>query len=290
VWRHSHGYQYHPDLGAAGAVIADLDIDKLTADQEWEVYDAWLKYGVLVFKRTVSTHEHQMKLSRVFGETVVHPLEHLRIPEEPMLIRIAANDGKTVEPDDPSGDELIGQIPWHADLIYTDVPARGAMLRAITIPVEGGDTGFIDTARLYATLPTEIKAKIQGVRIVHSYEQAYFLQNMSSGRSTRFPDVAHPLVYVHPENGLPVLNISPNSANRLIGLPQEEGKELLDYLIKHATREEETYRHVWETGDVVVFDNWRTIHRAYGHLKKHPRVMFRTTLKSEMRTGEYLAA
>jgi taurine dioxygenase len=279
-----------PTSAPLGAVITDLDVDNLTAEQQRELYDAWLQYGVLVFKRTVSTHDHQMKLSRVFGETVLHPVEYMRIPEEPMLIKLAANEGKTVAPNDPTGDDVIGQIPWHVDLMYTDLPTRGALLRSIIIPIEGGDTGFIDTARLYATLPKEIKARIQGVRIVHSYNKAHLAQNMVKGSSTLFPDVIHPLVYVHPDNGLPVLNISPTSAKRLIGLPESEGKELLDYLIEHATRDEEVYRHVWELGDVVLWDNWRTMHRAYGHLKKHPRVMYRTTLKSEMRTGEYLAA
>lgn len=279
-----------PTSAPLGAVITDLDLDKLSAEEERELYAAWLQYGVLVFKRTVSSLEDQMKLSRVFGETVIHPIEYMRIPEEPMLIKLAANEGKPVAADDPTGDDIIGQIPWHVDLMYTDLPTRGSLLRAITIPETGGDTGFIDTARLYATLPTEIKTRIQGVRIVHSYHKAHQAQNMVKGSSTLFPDVIHPLVYVHPDAGLPVLNISPTSAKALLGLPEAEGKELLDYLIKHATREEEAYRHVWEQGDVVLWDNWRTMHRAYGHLKRHPRVMYRTTLKSEMRTGQYLAA
>ena len=207
-----------------------------------------------------------------------------------MLITLAANEGKTVPEDDPSANDVIGIIPWHADLMYTDLPTRGSVLRAIVIPEEGGDTGFMDTARLYATLPVEIKTRIQGLRILHSYNQAHLAQNMVKGSSTLFPDVIHPLVYVHPEAGLPVLNISPTSAKALIGLPDDEAKELLDYLIKHSTREEEAYRHVWEVGDVVVWDNWRTIHRAYGHKKKYPRVMYRTTLRSDMRTGQYLAA
>ena len=279
-----------PTSAPLAAVVTDLDLDHLTADQEREIYDAWLRYGVLVFKRTVHSLEHQMKLSRVFGETVIHPVEYMRIPEEPMLIKLAANGGESVADDDPTGDDLIGVIPWHADLMYTEVPTRGSLLRAMIIPETGGDTGFIDTARLYSTLPTEMKTKVQGLRIVHSYNKAHLAQNMVKGSSTLFPDVIHPLVYVHPEAGLPVLNISPTSAKALLGLPEDEAKVLLDHLIQHATREEEVYRHVWELGDVVLWDNWRTMHNAYGHLKRHPRVMHRTTLKSEMRTGQYLAA
>lgn len=273
-----------------GAVITDLDLDTISSTDQAELYQAWLQYGVLVFKRSVQSADHQMKLSRMLGETVIHPVEYMRQKDEPMLITLAANEGKTVPEDDPSANDVIGIIPWHADLMYTDLPTRGSVLRAIVIPEEGGDTGFMDTARLYATLPVEIKTRIQGLRILHSYNQAHLAQNMVKGSSTLFPDVIHPLVYVHPEAGLPVLNISPTSAKALIGLPDDEAKELLDYLIKHSTREEEAYRHVWEVGDVVVWDNWRTIHRAYGHKKKYPRVMYRTTLRSDMRTGQYLAA
>ncbi len=279
-----------PTSAPLGAVVTDLDIDNLTDAQKQALYDAWLQYGVLVFKRSVSSLDHQMKLSRVFGETVIHPIEYMRIPEEPMLIKLAANGGEAVAADDPTADDLIGVIPWHADLMYTDLPTRGSLLRAITIPAEGGDTGFIDTARLYRTLPKAIKEKIQGLRILHSYNKAHLAQNMVKGSATLFPDVIHPLVYVHPDNGLPVLNISPTSAKAIIGLPEDEAKELLDFLVQHSTREEEAYRHVWELGDVVLWDNWRTMHRAYGHLKRHARVMYRTTLKSEMRTGQYLAA
>src|SRR6188472_2596035 len=99
-----------PTSAPLGAVITDLDVDNLTPEQEKELYDAWLQYGVLVFKRSVSSLEHQMKLSRVFGETVIHPIEYMRIPEEPMLIKLAANGGEPVAEDDPTGDDLIGVI------------------------------------------------------------------------------------------------------------------------------------------------------------------------------------
>jgi taurine dioxygenase len=278
-----------PTSAPLGAFVTGLDIDRLTQAEAGSLVEAFLDYGVLVFRGHTFDAPQMLKLSQVFGETKLHPIESIRHPDVPMLIVLAGNDGEAVREDDPDADQRIGVIPWHADLMYTDTPNRGALLRAVKIPETEGQTGFIDTARLYRQLPVEVRQRIQGLRIIHSYAQAYAEQNMVRNAAGIFPDVIHPLVYVHPVNNLPVLNISPSSAKEILGLPAEEAKELLDYLIRHASREEEAYIHHWQADDVVLWDNWRTIHRAYGHLKRHPRLMHRTTLKAVLNTGEWVA-
>jgi taurine dioxygenase len=277
-----------PTSAPLGAFVRGARVEALSRAEACDLYQAFLSFGVLVFKGMELDVERQLTLSRLFGKTALHPIEHLRHKDEPMLIVLAANGGKPVAPDDPEADKVIGTIPWHTDLMYTDLPTRGAMLRAITIPEKEGNTGWIDTARLYRYLPDQVKTRIQGLRIVHSYELAHNAQSMVGGSPNLFPDVIHPLVYVHPENGLPVLNISPSSAKAIIGLPADEAEELRAWLIAYACNEDEAYVHKWEEGDVVLWDNWRTMHRAYGHLKRYPRMMHRTTLKSEMRLGQWV--
>lgn len=278
-----------PTGAAVGAIVTGLDMEAITPAETAALRQAFLDFGVLVFKGAHVETQGQLALSEIFGELDVHPIESIRHKDDPRLIELAANGGKPVAADDPDADKIVGKIPWHADLMYTDTPNRGGILRALVVPAEGGFTGWIDTSRLYATLPRDVKERIQGLRIVHSYARAYGVQSMVGTDTDLFPEVSHPLVYVHPENDRAVLNISPSSSVRIEGLPEEEARELLDWLCAFATREEEAYVHQWQEGDMVLWDNWRTIHSALGHKKRYPRVVQRTTLKSNLRTGRYLS-
>lgn len=271
-----------------GAYVTGLDVDNLSPVDKDELYAAWLKYGVLVFKGCVASAEQHIRLTEVFGETELHPVEHLRLPGEPRIIELAANGGQPVAADDPTADQLVGVIPWHSDLSYMEVPTRGALLRALVIPEKGGYTGWIDTIGLYKRLPIDVRTRLQGLRITHSYRTAHMAQSMVKGSADLFPDSSLPLVSVHPESDEPVLNISPSSAKEITGLPADEARELLEYLKEFSCREEHAYIHHWEPGDVVLWDNWRTLHSALGHLKRYPRKMQRTTLRSTMKLGQWL--
>lgn len=277
-----------PSGAPLGAFVTGLDLVTVSQAEADALYRAFLDYGVLVFRGQAFDVAEMLLLSELFGETGLHPIEAIRHKEVPKLIVLAANNGEPVSDDDPTADDRIGVIPWHTDLIYTQTPNRGALLRAVKIPKDEGQTGWIDTARVYSSLPREIKEKIQGLRIVHSYAKTHSQQSMVGGSPDLFPDVIQPLVYVHPENDLPVLNISPSSAKAILGLPADEAEELLEYLIHHACREEEAYIHHWQLDDVVLWDNWRTMHRAFGHLKRYPRLMHRTTLSSGLKLGEWV--
>jgi taurine dioxygenase len=263
----------------------------MSPGDEAELYRAFLEYGVLIFKGMKLDVAEHVRLAGLFGElSDPHALEELRLPEEPRITLLAANGGKPVAEDDPDAYRTIGTIPWHADQMYTPRPNRGALLRAVVMPEIGGKTGWIDTHRLYCTLPTEVKGRIQGLHIVHSFDTAHKAQSMVEGGLGQFPPTLHPLIVVHPETDLPALNISPATATRLVGLPEDEGKELLDYLLEFSTREEEAYLHEWEPGDLVAWDNLRAIHRAYGHAKRYPRLVHSLALKPELTLGRLLEA
>ena len=137
-------------------------------------------------------------------------------------------------------------------------------------------------------MPGDTKARIKDLRIVYSYEKTHRAQGVARQGEILFPDVIHPLVFDHPESGLPILNLSPTAAKEIIGLPPDEAEELLAWLVDFACREDRAYVHEWEPDDAVLWDNWRTMHKTYGHLKRYPRVMHRTTLKSEVKMGEWV--
>jgi taurine dioxygenase len=281
-------FRVTPTSAPVGAIVTDLDVDGVSADEARDLYQAFLTYGVLAFRGSALDERRHVALSNMFGENVVHPITITLHQEEPAIIVMSANGGQAAAEDDPTADDLVGVIPWHSDMSYTEVPTRGAMLRAITLPAEGGNTAFVDTARTWRLLPDAVKTRIRDLRILHSYNKANPAQTMVKADQDLFPDVVHPLVYDHPELGLPVLNISPNSAKAILGLPEEEARELLGYLTDFACREEEAYVHIWQPDDVLLWDNWRTIHQACGHPKRCNRVVHRTTLKSDFKLGEFV--
>ena len=277
-----------PTGAPIGVFVYGLDMDAITEAEIAQLRQAFLDNAVLVFRGQTMNPEQMLTLSEIFGECGLHPIPELRHPEIEKLIILAANNGEPVADDDPTADDRIGAIPWHTDLIYTDALNRGALLRAVKVPEEEGETGWLDTAHAYDLLPEDVKARIADLKVIHSYATAHAKQTMVGGSPNIFPDVIHPLVATHPYSGRKSLNISPNSAKEIIGLPKEESDELIAYLAAHTCREEQAYKHEWKHDDVVLWDNWRTMHRAYGHRKRFPRLMHRTTLSEPLRSGRWV--
>lgn len=274
---------YEPLSKHFGVQVSDVDVDALTDDDKQSLYDAFLHHGLLLFRDLPLTLDQHVALTRVFGEPEPHPMPALRHPVKPEILVLAGESGKGVG--------------WHMDLIYRKNPSAGALLRPIVIPEEGGQTAWIDRAKVYAALSNTMKEKVSDLQVVMSY--GYYFDNELKERSAeilaryngehdeegegtpveteRFPDVTHPLVYRQPETGDPVLNVSPSFAKEIVGLPKGEGDALLSELQTFATREEFSYTHDWQEGDLALWNNWRTMHRGYGH--QHQRVMYRTTIE-----------
>ena len=207
------------------------------------------------------------------------------LPEQPEVIVLAAGPLGDEQPEDGT-EEPVGVIAWHSDLTYTAIPSRGALLYARVVPEEGGQTGWIDTAAVYDALPASTKEKIAGLDAVHSLgplQQAIKdAKTQEYGADTEdlpeFAEVVHPLVHRHPETGRRVLNVSPAFMQRIVGLAPEESEALVDELRTFATQPRFAYFHAWRVGDLVAWDNWRTMHVATGHKRRFRRLMHRTTL------------
>ena len=107
-----------PTSAPLGAFVTDLDVDGLTQADTRALNQAFLDYGILIFRGNTLDAQQMLKLSHQFGETALHPIESIRHPDVPMLIVLAGNDGEHVTGDDPDADSRIGVIPWHADLIF----------------------------------------------------------------------------------------------------------------------------------------------------------------------------
>jgi taurine dioxygenase len=293
-----------PLPNAIGVEVLGLDlsedIDSDTADR---LYTAWQSAGIMLFRSIGTTPERQLNLSRVFGELEVHPIENIRLENYPELIWLANKDATSAPLYYYDDIPTVSRIPWHSDLVYTTTPNRGALLRMVDMPAQGGQTGWIDTAAAYDALDNKTKTLIEDKEglfqfILNPCDMRFGRMNVkrddNSNKASEanfypdFPDIAHPLVWTHPETGKKSLAVSPLHLRSMVGNENAEADALLNKLVDHATSGEFTYIHQWQPNDMVLWDNWRTMHCALGHPPELKRMVHRTTIKGSHAFGRVL--
>ncbi len=289
-----------PGQSAFGAVVSGLTPDDLgKPDITESLRRLWTDVGVIVFRGLEGGEESHLRLSRMFGKLNDHPLFRGRPDYHPELIPLLYDGQQEVYEVD--GKRLGGYLPWHSDLIYTDVINRGGILRPVELPERGGGrTGFIDRINAYATLPDDLKARIEGLEVLYKpnfdatnqrYGRAPGIkliqagERMASYHKVERPRTVHPLVYTQAETGRKVLNISPWFADGVFGMENPEGDAILEAVVQHCIRPELAYFHDWTLDDMVLWDNWRMMHGATGVAADDRRFMKRTTIDGDYALG-----
>ena len=289
-------FQFRPLNGGVGREIAGLDLrNGIDPDVACVLKTAWLEHGVLVFRGIGTSPEVQLELSRCFGELEPHPVAKLRLPGHPELI-LLTNEGAASGPVyDFDGRHTAQCIPWHTDLAFMTTPNAGALLRMVRKTRDGGQTGWLDTAAAYDALDDAVKDEIAELEAVYLFrtglEEMRFNRQCGvrvSPRKDSYPDfspVANPIVWTHPETARKVLNLSTLNIDHIVGQRNEQGDTLIRRLIEHALHPRFQYIHEWENNDMVLWDNRRTMHAAFGHPVDQIRIVHRTTIKGEVPMG-----
>src|SRR5258707_9123894 len=190
------------------------------------------------------------------------------------------NGGIRGDQDARSSLQQVTQL-WHTDLAFRQGSAKWSMLHAKVIPPAGGDTEFADTRAACDALPEAMKRRLEGLVAEHSLwhstaQRGGYVPTEEERRS--HPSVRHQLVRRHPGSGRNALYIA-SYASHIIGMPVEEGQALPAELIEFATQPQFVYRHKWQAGDLVIWDNRCTVHRATPFAATdHVRDMRRTTI------------
>jgi alpha-ketoglutarate-dependent 2,4-dichlorophenoxyacetate dioxygenase len=227
------------------------------------------EYAILVFRDQPFTDEEQLAFAqRLDGQ--LHTRTGAAALGKSRLGTEALSDISNV---DEAGDILksadrrrmygLGNRLWHTDASFVDPPGRYSMLSARIVPPVAADTEFADMRTAYDTLPAEIKARLEGLRVHHSI--AYSRQTLgfefSEDEQEKLKGAIHPLVRTIPRSGRRSLYVA-SHASRIVDWPVPEGRLLIRDLIEHATQPEFVYRHAWRVGDLVIWDNRATMHRA----------------------------
>ena len=163
------------------------------------------------------------------------------------------------------GKRLVNGENWHTDDSFMREPCSLTMLYGVVVPAVGGDTQFTNMYAAYADLPDEMKARIHGLKVIHKYSSSRKLSRISTrpaAEMAAMPEATHPLVRTHPETGRKSLYLNPNRMEQVVGPDRAESDRLLDALIAHATQPAYEYRHAWRQGDIVIWDNRCTMHKA----------------------------
>jgi alpha-ketoglutarate-dependent 2,4-dichlorophenoxyacetate dioxygenase len=275
------------------AEVDGIDITRpLSAADVKAIHGGMDEYAVLVFHDQKLDDEQQLAFSRSLGE-----LEHavgtsLRAPDEYRLPTTFADvsnldtDNNVFARDDRRRLFAIGNRLWHSDSSFKVVPAKYSILHARAIPSKGGNTEFADMRAAYDALDAETKAEIEDLICEHSQifsrQQLGFFDFTDEERA-RFKPVRQRLVRTHPSTGRKSLYLA-SHAGGIIGWPVPEARAFLRDLTEHATQRQFVYAHKWRVGDLVMWDNRRTMHRARPFPVHEPRDMRRTTLVGEPTT------
>lgn len=264
-----------------GACVRGVDLSRDMDDATFaSIHAAFLEHLVLVFPGQHATPERQIAFSRRFGELDQHEsLPHYRHPQHPEILLITNQPvgGK------PSETRNTGR-QWHIDLSYTLQPSTGALLHCKEIPDVGGDTMFANMYLAHEALSDPLRRFLQSLDAIHDFNiikaNAKRDPEQLASLSKRNPAVVQPVVRVHEETGRRSLYVTEMVTSQFVGMTEEESRPLLEYLFRHSVQPEFTYRHRWQVGDLVMWDNRCTMHLALADFdQSKPRHMLRTTLK-----------
>jgi taurine dioxygenase len=271
---------------AAGAEVIGLELHKPLDHVDFlRIHRAHLDRHVLVFRDQRITPEQQVAFSRRFGPLQIHVLHQFLLKDHPEILVVS----NVLENGKPIGLGDAGFF-WHSDLSYKERPSLGSMLLAQELPAEGGDTLFANMHIAWETLPVRLQRAVDGRLAEHSYLAKYeelrarspWRPKLSDKQVAQVKAVVHPVVRTHPENGREALFVSEHFTTRIVGLPDDESRDLLAQLFAHSVKPEHIYRHHWKPYDMVFWDNRSLMHLATGCSDRMRRRLNRTTIEGDV--------
>ena len=271
------------DAACGAEIVFDLarDIDDATFQ---EIEHAFHDNIVVVFRGQDLSNERHVEFSRRFGELEIHIVKKYLLPGFPEVLLISNIK-------DQRGEHIglaDAGFTWHTDTFYRHRPSRCSLLYAKEVPYRDGrplgDTVFANTIAAYEVLPEAMKKRINGLKAIHRYSARRRVADSPRPKLTReqleeTPDVAHPIIRTHPYTGRKSLYVTAGECIGIEGMPEDEAVGLIAELDAHCVRPEFLYRHKWQIGDLLLWDNAASMHLAIcDYALPERRLMHRTTV------------
>ncbi len=292
--------EIQPNGEILGATIKGADLSRPLADGDFDaVLRALGRYGVLRFPEQSLTPAAQKAFAGRFGSLEVNVAGMYQDAEHPEIMFLS----NIVENGKPIGLADAGQ-DWHTDMSYSSVIALANVLYAIKVPRDDsgralGATRFASMHAAYDDLPRELKERLADATAVHDFNKFWEMMRREKGskrpplteaQRRQKPPVSHPVFLTHPITGRKVLYANPGYAMRIEGLPDNESHEILSFLFAHQLKPQYQYEHLWNEGDLMMWDNIGTLHTAIADYGPHqPRLMQRCQVMADRIFAQPLA-
>jgi alpha-ketoglutarate-dependent 2,4-dichlorophenoxyacetate dioxygenase len=233
------------------------------------IEEAMDRHAVLVFRNQPLTQDQQIAFAKSLGPLDLglrklkggpHRFDYAELAD----ISNVKADGEVA---DRQHAKIVGNIAnqlWHSDSSFQKPRAKYSMLSAVVVPAFGGETEFADLRMAYDALPEWRKAQIEDLQAVHYALHSRFMlgdTNYTDEQKNAIPPAIWPLVQTDPRSGRRILFVGIH-ASEIVGMTLAEGRMLIMDLLEHATQREFVYRHLWQVGDLVMWDNTATVHRG----------------------------
>lgn len=268
---------------ALGAEITDIDLSKPLDDATVKaIRDAFDQHIFVVFRGQDLSEEDQLRAASYFGK--VHIRRRPTTTRDPggafdtpfMLVTNIVENGKSIG---VFGD---GEMWFHHDTSYYPEPHRATLLYSMKLPSWGGNTCFSNMYKAYENIPLPLRNKLEGKKVlqVHDYKRRERLDlDTIDLNSVRHHE--QPIFITHPATGRKALYISRLMSARIIGLPRDESEAILEQLFEISEDPAIVYEHEWKLGDLVIWDNWCSIHARKDFPRDEPRLMRRLTIEGQ---------
>jgi taurine dioxygenase len=272
-------YSIQPIASGFGAEITSFNA---ALPFNWEtriqLLRALFEYQLLIFRSQDLSVQEQINLTERLGDLEI-PWSATNTHPEDSRLQIVSNAGR-----EPGGYKTSSQY-WHTDRSFVEDPSLITLLHTQQQPPEGGHTEFADIRGSYDCLAASLKTEIKSLRACHSYSFRFselrkhrLPPNRASKELMEYPDVEHPLVRSHPNTGRRALYLSELCLSHINDMSMKESDILLAELYEHVLQEKFIYKHHWELGDLLVWDNAALMHRAVDIPQEYLRVLHRTAI------------
>ena len=276
-----------PIAGVIGAEIGGVDLSEpLTTEEVNAIRTALLKWKVIFFRDQYIGPDQQIAFGRRFGQvTKAHPTLP-PLDGYPEVLELSSEAYQLEDEPMHSYENL-----WHTDVTFVHNPPLGSILRAVTVPEHGGDTGWSNLVAAYESLSDPLRRLADGLVAVHRNELHLELGAHKAGPlrdkfTSSAYTTAHPVVRVHPETGERALFVNPQFTSHIVGLRNRESRRLLELFYEAISDPRNTVRFRWEPGSIAFWDNRSTAHlAAFDHLGIQTRVHHRITLAGDVPNG-----
>jgi taurine dioxygenase len=246
-----------------GAEISGINLAQELSDEVFRaIYEAFLRYQVLLFPPQDLPPDRQVAFARHFGEVQIHVMSQYHADGHPELYRLSNLD-QNGKPTGHHPDR--GTLAWHTDGSWQRVTGQATIIYGEIVPETGGETHFCDMYGAYERLDATWKARIADMRAVHNLDFSRTRRHgedpMTDEQRKAKPPVDHPVVRTHPQTGRKCLYLG-DHAEYIAGMPYDEGRALIEELNALAIHPDLTYEHRWTPGELIVWDNRCLMHRA----------------------------